>query len=102
MSSTLIKSTPYDDGYVMPAEFEPQRGVWLLLATNDTWRNGGFPIRETQVEIAKAIAKSGTSVYVGVAAPYYLEAEKIFRDIEDVSIYDLKISPWLFFNNLLI
>lgn len=31
MSSHLLKTLPYEDGFVMPAEFEPQSAVWLLV-----------------------------------------------------------------------
>lgn len=40
-ASKLFDSLPIEDGFVMPAEFEPQEAVWLLLATNmETWYNG--------------------------------------------------------------
>ena len=32
MAKRIIGSTPKADGYRMPAEFEPQDGVWMLLS----------------------------------------------------------------------
>ena len=31
MAKRIIGTTPKQDGYRMPAEFEPQQGVWLSL-----------------------------------------------------------------------
>lgn len=33
MAETIYNSTPARDGFHMPAEFEPQERVWMLLAT---------------------------------------------------------------------
>ena len=30
MAKRIIGTTPKQDGYRMPAEFEPQQGVWML------------------------------------------------------------------------
>lgn len=41
MAKRIIGSTPKRDGYRMPAEFEPQSGVWMLWPErNDNWRDG--------------------------------------------------------------
>ena len=43
MAKRIIGSTPKRDGYRMPAEFEPQSGVWMLWPErNDNWRSGRF------------------------------------------------------------
>ena len=79
MSSHLLKTLPYEDGFVMPAEFEPQSAVWLLVGgAYSHWHNGGFKIRETQVNLAKAINAAGTHVNIGVPNDLYLETEYIF------------------------
>ena len=31
MTSRLLNTTPAEDGFVMPAEYEPQSAVWLLV-----------------------------------------------------------------------
>ena len=46
MAKRIIGTTPKQDGYRMPAEFEPQQGVWMLWPErNDNWRDGGMVIR---------------------------------------------------------
>ena len=40
MAKRITGSTPKLDGYRMPAEFEPQAGVWMLWPErNDNWRD---------------------------------------------------------------
>ena len=44
MAKRITGSTPKLDGYRMPAEFEPQAGVWMLWPErNDNWRSGAKP-----------------------------------------------------------
>ena len=41
---TNHRLAPKRDGYRMPAEFEPQSGVWMLWPErNDNWRDGAKP-----------------------------------------------------------
>ena len=43
MSSHLLKTLPYEDGFVMPAEFEPQSAVWLLVGgAYSHWQTAGL------------------------------------------------------------
>lgn len=73
----------------MPAEFEPQDAVWLILAEDITnWYNGGFPARASQLEVVRAINKTGTHVNIGVSNHLYLIAEMLFAGM-DVSIYEI-------------
>lgn len=91
MSSKLLNSIPYEDGFVMPAEFEPQSAVWILVGgAHSHWHNGGFKIRETQVNMVKAINAAGTHVNIGVPNELYLEVEYIFNGL-DVSIYEVSL-----------
>ena len=47
MAKRIIGSTPKQDGYRMPAEFEPQSGIWMLWPErNDNWRGGAKPAQE--------------------------------------------------------
>ena len=58
MAKRITGSTPKLDGYRMPAEFEPQAGVWMLWPErNDNWRDGGKPAQKAFADVAKAIAK---------------------------------------------
>lgn len=51
-------STPKQDGYRMPGEFEKQAGVYMLWPQRtDNWRNGGKPAQETFAKVAATIAK---------------------------------------------
>lgn len=91
MSSQLLSTLPFDDGFVMPAEYEPQEAVWLMVGgLYSHWHSGGFPIRATQVELAKAILSAGTKVNIAVPQELYMEVEYIFRGI-DVSIYEMTL-----------
>lgn len=73
----------------MPAEFEPQDSVWLILAEDMTnWYNGGFPARSSQREIVCAINEAGTHVNLGVSNRLYLEAERLFAGM-DVTLHEM-------------
>ena len=68
MARRIIGTTPKQDGYRMPAEFEPQQGVWMLWPErSDNWRNGGKPAQRAFAEVAKAIARF-EQVTVGASA----------------------------------
>ena len=58
MAKRVINSTPRQDGFRMPGEFEKQAGMWMLWPErNDNWRNGGKPAQEAFANVAKAIAE---------------------------------------------
>ena len=53
-----IDSTPKKDGFRMPGEFEPQEQIFMIWPERpDNWRNGGKPVQEAFVNVAKAISK---------------------------------------------
>ena len=82
-------TTPFEDGFIMPAEFEKQDAVWIVWAMNmETWYNGGYEARHAQVELAEAITKAGTHVNVIVPNRMFITAERVFSDM-DVSIYEM-------------
>ncbi len=57
MSRTL-KSTPLEDGYRMPAEFEPHKGCWMLWPERtDNWRLGAKPAQKAFANVATAISR---------------------------------------------
>lgn len=57
MAKRIIGSTPKQDGYRMPAEFEHQAGVFMLWPERpDNWRNGAKPAQEAFSNVAEAIA----------------------------------------------
>ena len=91
MSSKHLTTYPSDDGFVMPGEFEPQDAVWLLIGGKRFhWPNGGYKVREAQVNIARAILSAGTKVLIGVTDDLYLETEHIFSGL-DVSIFEMTL-----------
>lgn len=89
MSSKLLRTLPYEDGFKMPAEFTPQEAVWISLAhQGEGWHNGAHPAQHAQVELAKAINAAGTHVNVVVLNRYFPQAERLFEGM-DVSIYEM-------------
>lgn len=44
MAKRIVGTTPRQDGYRMPGEFEEQTGVWMLWPQRpDNWRAGPSP-----------------------------------------------------------
>ncbi len=67
----ILNSTPRQDGYWMPAEFERQDQIWMLWPFRpDTWRDGGKPAQRAFGEVAEAIS-AFEPVTVGVCAEQY-------------------------------
>jgi agmatine deiminase len=60
--------TPSQDGFRMPAEWEPHAGTWMLWPErHDNWRDGAVPAQRAFAAVASAIAKS-EPVTMGVSA----------------------------------
>jgi agmatine deiminase len=58
MSQTLV-TTPAEDGFRMPGEFEPHAGCWMAWPERpDNWREGGAPAQAAFAAVAEAIAVS--------------------------------------------
>ncbi|MFC7392217.1 agmatine deiminase [Scopulibacillus cellulosilyticus] len=56
--SITISSTPKQDGFRMPGEFEPHKGTWMLWPERtDTWRLGAKPAQKAFINVASSIAK---------------------------------------------
>ena len=52
-------TTPLEDGYRMPGEFEPHEGcIMIFPERSDSWQYGGYAARKAFVQIAEAIARS--------------------------------------------
>ncbi len=59
MPSAPLPSAPADDGFAMPAEFEPHAGCYLIWPERtDTWRLGAKPAQTAFAAVASAIATS--------------------------------------------
>lgn len=53
-----LKTTPKQDGFRMPGEFEKHRGTYIIWPERpDNWRLGGKPAQEVFVEVASVIGK---------------------------------------------
>jgi agmatine deiminase len=57
--SATLKTMPAEDGFRMPAEFEPHAGCWMAWPERpDNWRLGAKPAQEAYAAVAEAIAAS--------------------------------------------
>jgi agmatine deiminase len=75
MSAPLM-TTPRQDGYRMPAEWENHRGTWLIWPErSDNWRNGAKPAQAAFARVAEAIAIA-EPVSVCVSAGQYVNARE--------------------------
>jgi agmatine deiminase len=75
--SRLLHSTPWQDGFRMPAEFEPHAGTWMLWPERtDNWRNGAKPAQQAFAAVARAIARF-EPVTVGVNHRQYENARNM-------------------------
>ena len=79
-----LTSTPKQDGYRMPGEFEAHRGVYILWPQRpDNWRNGGKPAQKQFVDVATAISEF-EHVTVGVNDDQYENARNLLPDQVEV------------------
>lgn len=73
MTRTL-STTPADDGFMMPAEWAPHAGTWMLWPERpDNWRWGAKPAQAAFTAVATAIARF-EPVTIGVSPAQYLNA----------------------------
>lgn len=57
MTKRIYGSTPKEDGFYMPGEFEKQDCVWMIWPQRpDNWRSNAAPAQKAYTEVAKAIA----------------------------------------------
>lgn len=58
MAKRIYNSTPRQDGFRMPGEFEPQDHIFMIWPQRtDNWRLGAKPAQRVFTEVAKAIAR---------------------------------------------
>ncbi|PSW06028.1 agmatine deiminase [Photobacterium lipolyticum] len=85
--SKQLETTPKQDGFRMPAEHEPQSGIWMAWPERtDNWRFGGKPAQATFVDVAKAISKN-TKVTMVVSAGQYENARSMLP--EEVQLLEM-------------
>ncbi len=82
-----LYSTPKQDGYRMPGEFENHKGTWMLWPTRtDTWRSGAKPAQRVYSKVAKAISMF-EQVTMCVGAEQFENARALLPD--DIRIVEL-------------
>lgn len=80
MTLATINSTPRQDGFRMPGEYEKHKGTWMLWPIRtDTWRAGAKPAQKAYVEVASAIAQF-EPVTMCVNAEQYENARRLLPD----------------------
>ena len=73
----ILDSAPARDGFIMPAEFAPHDGCWLLWPERtDNWRLGAKPAQVAFAAVAAAISV-GERVTVGVSARQFAHARAL-------------------------
>ncbi|MBR1931617.1 MAG: agmatine deiminase [Lachnospiraceae bacterium] len=77
----IIKgTTPKQDGFCMPAEYEPHEGCILIFPErSDSWQYGGYAARKAFVQVAEAIARS-EKVTVCASAKQYDNARALLPE----------------------
>lgn len=54
----ILEGTPKNDGFRMPAEFEPHAGCWMIWPERtDVWRYGAKPAQEAFAKVAEVISQ---------------------------------------------
>lgn len=87
MAKRIEKTTPKQDGFRMPGEFEPQEKVWMIWPERpDNWRDGGKPAQEAFAEVAKAISKF-TPMNVVVSQQQYQNCRRQLP--ADITVYEM-------------
>jgi agmatine deiminase len=80
MSKTLA-TTPANDEFHMPGEFEAHDGCWMLWPERPTnWRLGAKPAQKAFAAVATAIA-TGEPVTVGASRAQFTQARAMLPDI---------------------
>lgn len=85
-----LKSIPSEDGFIMPAEYEPHLGCILIWPVRPgSWTNKGREAKETFTQIARAIAKS-EKVFMLCNENEYEEVSNVFINDENIAIHVIK------------
>ena len=89
MAKRITGSTPKLDGYRMPAEFEPQAGVWMLWPErNDNWRDGAKPAQKAFLDVATAILQFEPVTVCVSPAQYQNARERLPRAVRVVGEFN--------------
>ncbi len=87
MAKRIVGTTPKQDGFRMPGEFEKQTGVWMIWPErNDNWRNGGKPAQEAFANVAKAISEFEPITVIASASQYQNARARLPENIRVVEM----------------
>lgn len=80
MAKRITNSTPKQDGFQMPGEFEEHSKTWMLWPERtDNWRLGAKPAQKAFVDVATAISKF-EEVVMGVSNAQFNNAREMLPD----------------------
>ncbi|MEX0333026.1 agmatine deiminase [Vibrio tubiashii] len=89
-----LSTTPAQDGFYFPAEFQPVSEVWLAWPERaDNWREGALPAQKTFALIANAISEV-TKVCVAVSSKQFDHARELLHS--DVRLVEIPFNDaWM-------
>lgn len=83
----ILKSTPRQDGYFMPAEYAPHYGCIMIWPCRpDSWQYGGYAARRAFVRVAEAIARFEKVTVCADAAQYNNAREALLPSVRVVEM----------------
>ena len=87
MTKRIIETTPKQDGYRMPAEWEKQKQVWMIWPERpDVWRNGAKPAQKAFRDVATAISRYAEVTVCASAAQFENARARLPQDIRVVEM----------------
>ncbi|MGN1180282.1 MAG: agmatine deiminase [Suilimivivens sp.] len=94
MAKRIIGSTPKEDGFYMPGEFEKQDKVFMMWPERtDNWRDGAKPAQEAFAQVAEAIAAFEPVVML-VSARQYINCRA--RLPEEIQVIEMSANDaWM-------
>lgn len=89
MPRRITGTTPRQDGYRMPGEFEEQECIWMLWPCRcDNWREGAGPAQKAYAEVARAIARF-EPVYVCAPPEQYTHALDMIGGTDNIRVIEM-------------
>lgn len=80
MADRIVGTTPAEDGYHMPGEYEPQEKVWMIWPKRpDNWRDQAGPAQRAYADVAVAIRRF-TPVTMLASADTYQNCRAMLPD----------------------
>lgn len=85
-----VSTTPREDGFFMPGEFEPHSRCWMLWPERkDNWRQNALPAKRAFATIAKTIAQF-EPVVMGVSKQEIDNAVKFLSSSHAISLVEME------------